>query len=82
MEYIVGLIVGLVSLLLFERSKRKSAEGALENLETRKETLKLDKEATKNTGLLEAEEAKREEIKNEQDKKSLSDIARFLNDRK
>lgn len=82
MEYIVGLIVGLVGLLLFERSKRKSAEGALENLEARKETLELDKEATKNTGLIEAEEAKREEIKNEQDKKSLSDIARFLNDRK
>jgi hypothetical protein len=82
MEYIVGLIIGLVGWLFFERSKRKSAEGALENLETREETLKLDKEATKNTGLLEAEQAKREEIKNEQDKKSLSDIARFLNDRK
>lgn len=82
MEYIVGLIVGLVGWLFYERSKRKSAEGALENLDTRKETLTLDKEATKNTGLLEAEEAKREEIKNDQDKKSLSEIARFLNDRK
>ena len=82
MEYIVGLIVGLVGWLFYERSKRKSAEGVIENLETRKETLELDKEATKNTGLLEAEEAKREEIKNDKDKKSLSDIARFLNDRK
>lgn len=82
MEYVVGLIVGLVGWLFYERSKRKSAEGVIENLETHKKTLELDKEATKNTGLLEAEEAKREEIKNDKDKKSLSDIARFLNDRK
>lgn len=82
MEYIVGLIVVLLGGLFYERSKRKSAEGALVNLETRKQTLELDKESTKNSGLLEAEEAKRKEIKNDQDKKSLSEIARFLNDRK
>jgi hypothetical protein len=82
MEYLVGVILGLLGLLFLERSKKKSAEGTLENLETRKETLELDKKTTKNTGLIEAEETKREEIKNDQDKKSLSEIARFLNDRK
>lgn len=82
MEYLIGLLVAVIGWLFFERSKRKSAEGILGNLETKKEILELDKESTKNTGLLEAEEAKREEIKNEQDKKSLSEIARFLNDRK
>ena len=82
MEYIVGLLVTLVGLLFYERSKRKSAEGSLENLETKKEILSVDKDVSKNSGLIEAEKEKREEIENEQSKKSLSDLARFFNDHK
>lgn len=82
MEYIVGLLVTLVGLLFYERSKRKSAEGSLENLETKKEILTIDKDVSKNNGLIEAEKEKREEIKNEESKKSLSDLARFFNDHK
>lgn len=82
MEYLIGLFVIVLGGLFFERSKRKSAEGALDNLETKKEVLKLEKDTAKNTGQLEAEEAKREEIKSEKSKKSLDDLARFFNDRK
>jgi hypothetical protein len=82
MEYLIGLLVALVGGLLYERSKRKSAESSLENLETKKQILNLEKQESKNEGLIEAEKEKREEIKNEQSKKSLDDLARFFNDRK
>jgi len=82
MEYLIGLLVALLGGLLYERSKRKTAEGSLHNLETKKEVLELEKQESKNSGLIEAEKEKREEIKNEQSKKSLDDLARFFNDRK
>lgn len=82
MEYLIGLIVALIGGFLYERSKRKTAEGSLDNLETKKEVLELEKQESKNSGLIEAEKEKREEIKNEQSKKSLDDLARFFNDRK
>jgi hypothetical protein len=82
MEYLIGIVVGLVGLLFYERSKRKSAEGSLNNLETKKEVLEVEKNLSKNEGLIEAEKEKREEIKNEESKKSLDDLARFFNDRK
>ena len=82
MEYLIGLLVALVGGLLYERSKRRSAESSLENLETKKQILNLEKQESKNEELIEVEKEKREEIKNEQSKKSLDDLARFFNDRK
>jgi hypothetical protein len=82
MEYLIGLLIALVGGLLYERSKRKSAESSLENLETKKQILNLEKQESKNKGLIEAEKEKREEIKNDKPKKSLDDLARFFNDRK
>jgi hypothetical protein len=82
MEYLIGIVVGLMGLLFYERSKRKSAEGSLDNLETKKEVLEVEKNLSKNEGLIEAEKEKREEIKNEESKKSLDDLARFFNDLK
>jgi len=82
MEYLIGLIVLLLGGLLFERSKRKSAENTLENLETKKQILEVEKNVSKNNGLIEAEKEKREEIKNEKSKKSLDDLARFFNNPK
>jgi hypothetical protein len=82
MEYLIGLIVALIGGLLYERSKRKTAESSLDNLETKKQVLELEKQESKNSGLIDAEKEKREEIKNEQSKKSLDDLARFFNDRK
>lgn len=82
MDYLIGLVAILLGGLLFERSRRNSAEGVLENLDTKKELLKQETLTAKNQGLLEAEEEKRKEIKSNEDKKSLDDVARFLNDRK
>lgn len=82
MEYVLGVVLALLGLLFFERSKRKSAEGNLENLETKKEDIQLEKTVEKNKGFLESEEQKQREIKNEKNKKSLSDLADFFNDQK
>lgn len=82
MEYLIGLLVALVGGLLYERSKRRSAESSLENIETKKQIVGLEKEQAKNNALIEAEKEKREEIKNDKSKKSLDDLARFFNDRK
>ena len=81
-QYLIGLLLAVVGWLFLERSKKKSAEGSLDNLEIKKEILKLEKDTSKNAGQLEAEEDKREEIKSEKSKKSLDDLARFFNDRK
>ena len=82
MELLIALVAGLFGLLLIERSKKKSSEGLNENVEVKKELSKLDVPLNKNKGLLEAEEEKRKEIKNEESKPSLQDVADFLNDRK
>jgi hypothetical protein len=82
MDYLIGFVVILLGGLFYERSKRKSAEGSLDNLESKKAILEIEKDSSKNKGLLEAEESKREEIKNEKSKKSLDDLASFFNDRK
>ena len=82
MEYLIVMVVALFGGLLYERTKRKSAESSLDNLETKKEILELEKQKTKNSGLIAAEKEKREEIKNEESKKSLDDLARFFNDHK
>jgi hypothetical protein len=82
MEYVIGLVVILLGGLFYEKSKRKSAEGVLENLETKKQIIEIEKDVSKHDGLIEAEKEKREEIKNDKTKKSLSDLARFFNGNK
>lgn len=82
MEYLLGALAALVGWLLIEKSKRKSAEGLLENLETTKKTLEVDKNINKNTALIEAEENKRQDIQKDEPKKSLQEIADALNKRK
>lgn len=82
MEYVLGAVLALLGFLFYERSKRKSAEGILENLETKKEDLQLEKNIEKNKGLLESEEQKQREILNDNTKKSLNDLADFFNNKK
>ena len=82
MEYVLGVVLALLGFLFFERSKRKSAEGILETLQTKKEDIQLEKTVEKNKGLLESQEQKQREIKDEKTKKSLGDLADFFNDQK
>ena len=87
MEYIVGIILALLGGLIFERTKRKSAESLLENVETKEKNLELDKDISKNRGLIEAEDEKRNQLKAEMKDKlnetvDSKDITNFFNDRK
>lgn len=81
-ETLVALIVGLVGAFLFQRSKAKSAEALNDNLEIKENLLEKQKEVVKNQGLIEAEEQKREEIKNDEKNPTLIDIADYINRRK
>lgn len=81
MEILIAIITGLLGMLLYEKSKRKTSEASLDNLETKKEILKVEKTEAKNSGLIEAEEEKREQIKKEKKNVSLEEIARYINNR-
>lgn len=62
MDILFGLIAGLFGLYLFTKNKKNSAEALLENNKVTSETNKIDKDISKNDGLLESEEAKRKEL--------------------
>lgn len=87
MEYIIGILLALLGGLVYERTKRKSAEAILENNEVAKANIELDKTKAKLEGLDQAEEELRrkelERLKEKQDEKlSDKDIIDFFNNRK
>lgn len=81
MEYLLGLIALLFGGFLYTNTKKKSAEALLENNEVHKEANKLDKEVSKNEGLLEAEEIKRKEIEEKKNEQVGQDPVDFINNR-
>lgn len=66
--------------------KKDSAEALNENIDTKNKINELDKDASKNSGLLEAEEEKRKQLENEKNEKikdtSLNTLIDFFNGRK
>lgn len=77
---IVGLVVAILTgAFLYERSRRKSAEAIADNQDMIDELNKGNKVLTKNEGLLEAEEVKRNEIAKEADDRK-SDTSESLAD--
>jgi len=80
MEYVIGVIALLIGGLVYERTKRKSSEAILENLDSKKKDGKLEAEVIKDQARLEVESEKREEIKNEPIKDvSVDDLVDFFN---
>lgn len=87
MEYLLGLLLGLVGLLVYEKTKRKSAESLLENTETKEKDVTLQKDQIKNDALVEAEKIKQNQIKEEIKEKlnetvNIDTIINFFNKRK
>lgn len=83
MTTILGILAGVAGILaVFFRSKANSSEALLENNKTNQEILELDKQLAKNEGLLEAEEAKREELQKEVKDVSKEDLIDFVNNLK
>jgi len=84
MEYLLAVIVGLVGLLYYSNTKRKSAEALNENLETKEKIQEIDKQAILDlTGLL-FEEKKRQDANSElkeklDDKPSQEELEEFFN---
>ena len=81
MSYLLGLLGLLLGGLLYNNTKRKSAEVLIENLEVKNQANALDKEASKNSGLLEAEEEKRKAIEEKKNEESNKDPVDFINNR-
>lgn len=66
LKLIFGVIMMFITgAFLYERSRRKSAEAIADNKDVLDKINESDKVITKNNGLLEAEEQKREDIKKE-----------------
>lgn len=63
MEYLIGLLVAALGLLMYERTKKQSAEGLLLNTETKEKDVSLQADQAKNSGLISAEEEKQKQIK-------------------
>lgn len=73
----------LLAWLFYERSKRKSAEGLLENQETKEKLIEKDKQINVHEANLEVEESKREELKKQmreiETNESIEELEKFFN---
>ncbi len=83
-QYLIGLIVVLFGGLVYNRTKKQSAEALLENQETKEKLLNVDKSALVDKANLEAEKQKTEELKADHDKvgpneENIKDILDFFN---
>lgn len=86
MQILLGIVALLVGGLFFERSRRKSAEGLLDNLKTKEEILEKDKQINENNALKTNEELKRnqlnQDIETEKNSKDNNeDLENFFNKR-
>lgn len=87
MSYLLGLIGLLFGGIVYVNSKRKSAEALLQNQDVRTQLSKATEQEAKNDGMLQAEEQKRNEVKQEAESKTKEvvtneDILNFFNSNK
>jgi hypothetical protein len=84
-DILIGIIVLLGGGFLFVNSKRKTAEGLLQNQETKEKLLDIDKSSLKDQAALELEKQKTEALREEHEKPGLNEenvknILNFFND--
>jgi hypothetical protein len=79
MDYLIGVIVALFGLVLFERSKRKDLERTTQNEESKQKIKEIDSAIEDKHKDLATQEAERERIKNEKETPSLQEVADFIN---
>lgn len=81
MEYLIGIIAGLVGLVGFLFVKNQSASALLQNLGTKEKVTDLDKNINKDEDYLVLEDAKRKELESQLNKgSSAQDTLNQLND--
>lgn len=86
---LVGILAAIIAALLggffYQKNRKDSAEGLLENQETKEALTKIDGSIAKNEGLAAAEEEKRKQLEEDAEKEkaknvSKDDLLDFLND--
>lgn len=81
MEYLIGIIAGLVGLVGFLFVKNQSVSALLQNLGTKEKVTDLDKNINKDEDYLVLEDAKRKELESQLNKgSSAQDTLNQLND--
>lgn len=86
LEYFLGGGAAILAALYYLWTKKNSAEALNENIDVKNEINELDKQVSKNDGLLESEEEKRKQLQdelNDEKKQSLSliDLLKFFTKR-
>lgn len=79
MDLTIGLVVlvlGLFGWLLYERSKKQSAEALNSNLDTKQQVLDVQKDVEKNNGLIEAEKQKQDDLNKKLEEEKAKDVSK------
>lgn len=75
MEYIIGIIGVLFGALYWQTNKRKIAEARNENILTKEKLNDINKEIAKNSGIIESETLKQEELKRDLENAKTNDLS-------
>ena len=75
MEYIIGIIGALLGALYWQTNKRKIAEARNENILTKEKLNDINKEIAKNSGIIESETLKQEELKRDLENAKTNDLS-------
>lgn len=75
MEYIIGIIGVLLGALYWQTNKRKIAEARNENVLTKEKLNDINKEIAKNSGVIESETLKQEELKKDLENAKANDLS-------
>lgn len=84
MDYLIGLLVALGLGFLYQRNRANTAEARNDNLEVKEELNNINKDISKNDGLLDAEEEKRKELQKQVENltaDTVTNIVDYLNKR-
>jgi hypothetical protein len=85
MGYLIGLIAGLIGMLFFQNSSKKSANALLQTLQVDKKEDSLDDSLAKNAGELNSEQQTQDSLEQKgtsNDKDSLDNLDDFFNNNK
>jgi Flp pilus assembly protein TadB len=75
MEYLIGIIGALLGALYWQTNKRKIAEARNENVLTKEKLNDINKEIAKNSGVIESETLKQEELKKDLENAKTNDLS-------
>ena len=86
MEYLIGLLVLALGGLLWNNKRANNAEALNQNIDTKNKVVDINRDITKDQGLLDAEKAKRDQLEadlkaKEKANVTQEDLLKFLNDK-